>query len=245
MWIGFPGSKSIYLWLETEFLLLKYFSHVFSLRQTFAAKYFAEHFPWTCTQRAIISCVFLLKLWLLWQMQELNSCDVLWAVETSFAFELQTQESIDVHLQSTKGWHLLNRIGAEPLQSHPHFFQLGWLLIGKWTSKSCTDALRSVQTYKNTVPHHGNLISCSSSSFSNVEKYYRTVKSKELDGERRQNWMVLLRTQLFKWLSHLLLRLLCVTCTLWKWRKKPMDIYRHLLRSSYDGWEQEVEKKAG
>lgn len=51
---------------------------------------------------------------------------------------------IYVHLQTTKGWHWLNRVGAEPLQSHPRLFQLGWLLVGKWTSKSFTDALRDV-----------------------------------------------------------------------------------------------------
>lgn len=52
------------------------------------------------------------------------------------------------------------------------------------------------------------------------KKSFRTVKSKELDEERRQNGMVLLRTQLFEWLSHLLLCFFCVTCMLWKWRKK-------------------------
>lgn len=79
-----------------------------------------------------------------------------------------------------------------------------------------------------------NLISHSSSSF-NVKKYSRTVKSRELGEERRQTGVVFLRTQLFKWLSHLLLCLLCVTCTLWRWKKKknkPVDIYRHLLRCS-------------
>lgn len=60
------------------------------------------------------------------------------------------------------GWHWLKWIGAEPLQSHPRLSQLGWILVGKWTSKSCTDALRDVQAYKNVVPHHGNLISHSS-----------------------------------------------------------------------------------
>lgn len=56
------------------------------------------------------------------------------------------------------------------------------------------------------------------------------MKSKELDGERRWNGMVLLRTQLFKWVSHLLLCLLCVTCTLWKWRNKTNGHLRALLQ---------------
>lgn len=95
---------------------------------------------------------------------------------------------------------------------HIHFFSSD---VGSWLENGpVKDALRDVQTYKNIVPHCGNLISHSSRSFNNVKKYFRTVKSRELDEEGRQNGMVLLRAQLFKCLSHLLLCLLCVTCTL-------------------------------
>ena len=100
--------------------------------------------------------------------------------------------------------------------------------------------------YKSLVPHYGILI-----FFNNFEKYFRTVKNKELQRQRRQKWndfaqdtavevdVTSIALSAIEWearqcLSSILLSVTCMCCN---WRKKHLG---PLLRSaSYDGWQQE------